>query len=225
MLFALLEQSAAGVPKHEALELLRSWDYRFEADAEAPAFFERWWAAAYRLSFDELYALQEKTNEVLMPESWRFFDMLEEVPQHSVYDYQGTPAREQASDIVRMALDSVLQDYEPQAWQDYMDPFIRHLGRIDAFNRADLPTGGYHDALNAVDGGKGPSWRMVVELGEQPKAYGVYPGGASGNPGSPFYDIMVDDWAAGRYHPLHLMEDGSDTTVEPLYQMTFKPAE
>jgi len=63
----------------------------------------------------------------------------------------------------------------------------------------------------------------VVQLGESPEAYGVYPGGASGNPGSPYYDLMVDDWAAGRYHPLHLMSRPEDKSVEPIYTWKLKP--
>jgi penicillin amidase len=34
------------------------------------------------------------------------------------------------------------------------------------------------------------------------KAWGVYPGGQSGNPGSPYYDNFVDEWANGKYFQL-----------------------
>ncbi|MEL7343088.1 MAG: penicillin acylase family protein, partial [Bacteroidota bacterium] len=56
----------------------------------------------------------------------------------------------------------------------------------------------------------GPSWRMVVELGPQPKAYGIYPGGQSGNPGDPAYDQFIDDWVEGNYYSLWLMRDAND---------------
>jgi penicillin amidase len=35
------------------------------------------------------------------------------------------------------------------------------------------------------------------------KAWGVYPGGQSGNPGSQFYDNLVDEWRDGKYVQLH----------------------
>ena len=47
---------------------------------------------------------------------------------------------------------------------------------------------------------------MVVELSpEGPTAYGVFPGGPSGNPGNALYDFDVDRWAEGGYHKLELL--------------------
>ena len=34
------------------------------------------------------------------------------------------------------------------------------------------------------------------------KAWGVYPGGQSGNPGSRFYNNLLDPWAEGKYFRL-----------------------
>jgi penicillin amidase len=65
-----------------------------------------------------------------------------------------------------------------------------------------ISTGGHEQAPNAVRSDHGPSWRMIVDLGPEPKAWGIYPGGPSGNPGSPFYDNQLEDWAEGRYHHL-----------------------
>ena len=41
-----------------------------------------------------------------------------------------------------------------------------------------------HNCINAARNDHGPSWRMVVQLTEKTEAYGIYPGGQSGNPGS-----------------------------------------
>ena len=46
---------------------------------------------------------------------------------------------------------------------------------------------------------------MIVQLTDKTEAYGIYPGGQSGNPGSPYYDTFVDKWAAGVYNPLWVM--------------------
>jgi penicillin amidase len=48
---------------------------------------------------------------------------------------------------------------------------------------------------------------MVVELGPEIKAYGIYPGGQSGNPGSPYYEDMIDDWNSGELYPLWFMKE------------------
>jgi penicillin amidase len=51
---------------------------------------------------------------------------------------------------------------------------------------------------------------MVVELGPEVKAWGNYPGGQSGNPGSRFYEDRVDDWAAGKPYELVFLKSADD---------------
>jgi penicillin amidase len=53
---------------------------------------------------------------------------------------------------------------------------------------------------------------MIVSLTDKTEAYGIYPGGQSGNPGSPYYDTFIDRWAAGSYLPLWVM--GPDETAD-----------
>jgi penicillin amidase len=50
----------------------------------------------------------------------------------------------------------------------------------------------------------GPSWRMIAHWTSSgtPVAEGIYSGGPSENPASPWYDNLVPDWWAGRYLPL-----------------------
>ena len=42
---------------------------------------------------------------------------------------------------------------------------------------------GDRNVVNATSENHGPSWRMIVEMSKPPKAFGIYPGGQSGNPG------------------------------------------
>jgi len=61
---------------------------------------------------------------------------------------------------------------------------------------------------DAADGGltasTGPSWRMIVSFngGALSSAVGVYPGGQSENPASPWYTNLVPLWWNGQYLPL-----------------------
>ena len=43
----------------------------------------------------------------------------------------------------------------------------------------------------------GASWRMVVELGSEVRAWSTYPGGQSGNPVSSRYADRLEKWAVG----------------------------
>jgi penicillin amidase len=51
---------------------------------------------------------------------------------------------------------------------------------------------------------------MIVSLEDDVKAYGVYPGGQSGNPGSRYYDNFIDRWAEGKYYSLWFMSSEED---------------
>ncbi|HEX4830986.1 MAG TPA: penicillin acylase family protein [Trebonia sp.] len=69
--------------------------------------------------------------------------------------------------------------------------------------------GGDEFTENAADGGMtataGPSWRMVATLagtGSLVSAEGVYPGGQSENPASPWYANLIPLWWDGHYLPL-----------------------
>ena len=64
---------------------------------------------------------------------------------------------------------------------------------------------------------------MVVSLTPETQAYGVYPGGQNGNPGSIYYDNFIDTWANGKYYPLWVMkkEEAGDARVK--YKMSFNP--
>jgi penicillin amidase len=63
---------------------------------------------------------------------------------------------------------------------------------------------------------------MVVSLTDTIEAYGVYPGGQSGNPGSRFYDSFVDTWAAGKYYSLNfLTKEQAQKSDKIKWSMTF----
>jgi penicillin amidase len=62
--------------------------------------------------------------------------------------------------------------------------------------------------VDAAEGGMdseiGPSWRMIVAWsgGGRPLAQGIYPGGQSENPASPWYADLVGAWWSGSYLPM-----------------------
>ena len=87
-------------------------------------------------------------------------------------------------------------------WALFKATKVMHLTKTPALSRLDLPIGGGVNIINATTEVHGPSWRMVVHLTDEIEAYGLYPGGQSGNPGSIYYDTFVDSWAAGKYYRL-----------------------
>jgi penicillin amidase len=107
----------------------------------------------------------------------------------------------------KAALDSLVARHGSMSpawqWSRIKATEIRHLSRsLKPFNAPPLTTGGGSSIVNATTKRKGPSWRMVVELGPTPRAYGIYPGGQSGNPGSPYYLNLLKKWEKGELNEL-----------------------
>ncbi|MFN3387281.1 MAG: penicillin acylase family protein, partial [Candidatus Thermochlorobacter sp.] len=135
---------------------------------------------------------------------------------------------ELAAAAFRAAIDTLTQRYgdfgESWKWRETRKTTIQHLARLNAFSRT-LPTSGNYNAVNATSERFGPSWRMVVQLGDTVKAWGIYPGGQSGNPGSPFYDNFISDWADGRYYPLHFLRSANDAGQGTFSKFAMLPGE
>jgi hypothetical protein len=62
----------------------------------------------------------------------------------------------------------------------------------------------------------------MVELSDQPNAFGTYPGGQSGNPASAYYSNRIETWASGSYDTLSLPSSGQEID-RVLYQIKFAP--
>ncbi|MCB0526440.1 MAG: penicillin acylase family protein, partial [Saprospiraceae bacterium] len=56
------------------------------------------------------------------------------------------------------------------------------------------------------------------------KAVGVFPGGQSGNPGSKWYDNMVESWANGEYYDLLFLKSADQQSDRVMGQQTISPA-
>ena len=63
---------------------------------------------------------------------------------------------------------------------------------------------------------------MIVQLTKNTEAYGIYPGGQSGNPGTAYYDNFIDNWANGKYYPLWMMtkDEETDKRVKAIIRVT-----
>ena len=100
-----------------------------------------------------------------------------------------------------------------------------HLTRLPALSRQNVMTGGGVHAINATKPTLGASWRMVVHLTPESVAFGVYPGGQSGNPGSKYYDNFISTWAAAKYYYLFVMKEGDAQNKKIKSRMVFDRAD
>lgn len=185
-----------------AWKALRAWDYKCSASATEPVLFKVFLDSLYRYTFDEVYALQDANNAILYPETWRLIDLLDNDPAHAIFDIQSTPERETSGDILYQAFKEAVATAPDEDWNTFRGTSIRHLARIPGLGSGLLTSDGARDTPLALSSGFGPSWRMVVSLEKPVKAWGVLPGGASGNPGNANYVAGIDEWCTGKYFEL-----------------------
>jgi len=206
------------------LKKLKTWNFSFDAHKIEPVVFEKWWKKFYEKTFDEVLVWKDSIP-ILRPENWRLLDLTANQAGDIIFDDQKTATRETAKEIAtasfietvtEMADDLVNPNFN---WANYKKTSIMHLARIPAFSRMNLDVGGYRQALNAISETHGPSWRMIVELGKEVKGWGVFPGGQSGNPGSPFYDTGIEKWSKGEYNELFFMKSPDDNRQKTFFTL------
>ncbi|MEO6830901.1 MAG: penicillin acylase family protein, partial [Chitinophagaceae bacterium] len=153
----------------------------------------------------------------------------------SFFDDKTTPQKEGFRDIMQRAfnetkdsLDRLRAAAPPRLreqsleWYQVKNTSLTHLAKIPAFSYDHLKIGGWSNTINAATGNHGPSWRMIVEMDSIPKAYAIYPGGQSGNPGSKYYSDYIEKWVEGRYFTVHFLIGA--TTKNPFkYTWTISP--
>jgi penicillin amidase len=201
-LIARVDRGSLDDNGRQLLRVLSEWDYYFTAESRGATLFEQWRQKVYDLTFDEL----PRDSGYLRPEIWLWNDLLSEQPDHVIFDIDSTENfRETAATLTQRAFDELLEELDgqlPEPWYIARDARIQHLGRIPGFGTNRIKAPGARMVPRVFDDGFGASWRMVVELGENPRAWGALPGGPSGQPASQHYTTGLDDWINGRYHEL-----------------------
>jgi Protein related to penicillin acylase len=75
------------------------------------------------------------------------------------------------------------------------------------FHRGPIPRPGDAFTVNATSGAafqqsSGASYREILDVGDWDRSVATNVPGESGDPASPHYSDLLEDWAAGKYHPL-----------------------
>ena len=125
------------------------------------------------------------------------------------------------------ALDSALAEIEraygpdPAAWQwgkAHTITFQHPLGRKE-YQLGPVARPGDANTVNATSGANfrqtnGASWREVLDVGDWDRSVITNVPGESGDPASKHYADLLQDWAAGRYHPLPFSRKAVEAATE-----------
>ncbi|MCS7081729.1 MAG: penicillin acylase family protein [Bacteroidota bacterium] len=195
----------------QAVRMLLNWNGVAGLDQPEPLLFWLFWSLLRDRVWDEL------PPEAPRPRDAVLLHLLEQNPQSPWFDRQDTPGRERAQDLVRQALhaalDTLVRRYGPDlqgwTWGKHHRFVFAHITRSPALRvlgRGPYPAPGFWDTVwpaGDLETVHSASWRMVVDFGfGSPRGYGVLPGGPSGNPFSPYYDLDIGLWQSGRLRPL-----------------------
>ncbi|WP_295119316.1 penicillin acylase family protein [uncultured Chitinophaga sp.] len=207
----------------EFYDSLTRWDYVQSPSSSAATIFNLWWEDFEKEIWEDDFANKDSLVLELPQSKTTLLWLLRDSAMHFVDD-RATPQVETLPDIVlrsfaRSANEARrLKRENKLAFGEYRGTNINHLAGLPAFSRQGLYTGGGPHIVNATKLRHGPSWKMIVQLGRQTEAYGIYPGGQSGNPGSKFYDNSIDDWTAGKYYALKVFS----ATDKGTYKIIFR---
>lgn len=212
--------------KGKYLDSLKTWDYHLRPHSMCGTIFQHWWKLLYSsIWMDDMpnvpggaLPLVDRTMQLMLTDSTLRF-----------YDDVRTTKRETLADIIRRSYYQTSQALEQKEkkgsleWYKSKNTGVRHLAKLDAFSYTGLETGGWGNTINAMKEDHGPSWRMVVQMGKEIEAYGIYPGGQSGNPGSKYYADYLPMWVKGQYNKLHFFPAGKAGNDEARFVWTIKP--
>jgi penicillin G amidase len=225
-LLAYVKEGELDAASKKYLAIFRSWDLLATPDSKGQTIYQCWWdSLEVEIWKDELTKInpqapwpeEQTTMELLKKDSaLKFIDNINTAAKENLFDVVTTALKKAAADLAKKETEGKLE------WAKFKNPTVYHLIKdLKGFARPGLQVGGNGNIVNAITHSHGPSWRMIVQLTTPTEAYGVYPGGQNGNPGSRFYDDYIDTWVAGKYHKLWFMREGDKTDKNIKWVMKF----
>ncbi len=221
-LLEAVRPDALNATERESLQIVSKWNKRYDAGEIGASIFEIWQKQLIEEIWKDEFG--DPATPMRYPSRDRTVQLIVETPDSRWFDNTATPEVETLPDIVnkafRFAVDSLTRRHGTLGanwqWAKVKGSHVPHLAAITGFGSKTLLNGGSKHSVNALGEKNGPSWRMVVELGPQVRAYGIFPGGQSGNPGSIFYDNMLDKWTSGSLQELLFLRSPDESADQIL---------
>lgn len=227
VLLKYLNESSLNTEQKKYLQLFKDWNLKNDVNEKGATVFRVWWDSLEVETWGDEYA--QTKMQMPWPDESTLIESLINDSTYKFADDISTPNKKET--IADVMLASFMKAAKQLAslekennldWAKYKDTKVQHLLKLPALSSMHLPIGGGQHIINATTAVHGPSWRMIVHMTDNVEAYGVYPGGQSGNPGSKYYDNFVQHWAAGRYYSLVFVKKQEARKDERMkWHMTF----
>ncbi|HUD39052.1 MAG TPA: penicillin acylase family protein [Streptosporangiaceae bacterium] len=227
-LLRLLKGAKLSPVEQQAVSLLHGWGYSMDQDSAAAGLwwtlwsdyltdtFSPWWTSA------QVPVHLDRAGLAISPDQFSLDQVLEHWTltdrRNPAFTPPGAPAQGAAS-VLRDALAQAVASLhaklggDPPSWdwgKLHTRSFPSILGAA-GLGYGPKAAGGDLWTVDAAygmpDSTSGPSWRMIVRWQGsggrgRATAVGIYPGGQSENPASPWYENLVPDWWDDTYLPL-----------------------
>jgi len=207
-----VNQLLLNADERKYVKILSNWNFYSDINEKGPTIFTHWLDSLRQYVFQD--DLLKNDLPISLPVRYTLVENLLKDSAFSFIDNSNTTKVETLSDAVTISLKKCtkqlvqLEKENKLTWGNYKNTTLYHLLRTATmpFAKEHLPVGGGENIINATTHDHGPSWKMIVQLTTPTEAYGVFPGGQSGNPGSKYYDNFASTWAAGKYYKLWMMQ-------------------
>ncbi|SMO79009.1 penicillin acylase family protein [Solitalea koreensis] len=227
-LISLVDQHKLDTEQKKAFDVVSQWNKFYNATEIGATIFDLW----YLNLRDAIWADDFGGQEPLMryPSRDRTVEIILHEQNSKWIDNVNTSKKETLTDLVNQSFKSTIDSLTHQngaqgkkwEWGYIKNTTVPHLAKINGFGSKHLFNGGSKGSIDAMNQHNGPSWRMVVQLGQKVKAYGVYPGGQSGNPGSYYYDNMINTWSEGKLNELVFLQNAGEADSRIISKLKLK---
>lgn len=244
LLEALKEAGYSDTPEYRALA---SWNGDMYANSTAATIYYFWlinyistvfgpWFKYYNITPSEGLG---KVSFFLGPDDYYHGPLVEDLENWTLYDpdapWFSNPLTGQhgnaSTDMIKAFVEtiknltSMLGPYSNKwEWGNVHKRVLTSFFGIPALNTEELPAAGDGNTVNAAYGlisNFGPSWRMIVNMSDPLGGVGIYPGGITENPASPYYANTFIPWNNGQYY--QLIPQGAPQPFYYLYKGGIKP--
>jgi penicillin amidase len=223
-LLSALAGASLSYPERAVVPLLQTWNDSMATQSAAAtvwwtfwgdylkAVFQPWWTHAKVRTGKDPGGLDVSVGQFSLDEDLQAWTLND--PSNPAFSLP-SGAQRTAPQVMRQALATAVAHLSatlggaPASWS-WGRIHSREFPAVSGANGLGYgprPSGGDLFTPDAADGGltasTGPSWRMIVTLSRSGvTAEGIYPGGQSENPASPWYDNLIPLWWDGKYLPV-----------------------
>lgn len=229
-LLRTLSQSPLSSQEENAISVLRNWNDRMDVNAAGATIwwtfwtqylddtFHPWWAAKHvPTKLDP--NLSVTPNQPALDEDLEAWTLSNNSTAFTLPNGQPRTPNAVMTEAFKQTVAQLTKQLgsQPQtwAWGRVHERAFPSLAEIASLGYGPKQSGGDLWTVDAADGGlissAGPSWRMIVNFDGQ--SQGVYPGGQSENPISPWYENQISTWWNGLYNPISSTPNGAGGAV------------